>query len=86
MSFLKTTDSVTASQLINGIGAASANQFLPLTAPADRRHTRTTQTRQPDLSTPRIDASEVVGHPSNFDDYIARWTRLSDNENADTAI
>lgn len=44
VSFLQATDSVTASNLINGIGAAFANQFLPLTAPpAECRHIRTRQ-------------------------------------------
>ncbi|KAK5197454.1 hypothetical protein LTR99_007824 [Exophiala xenobiotica] len=85
-SFLQTTNSVTASQFINGIGAAFANQFRPLTAPpADYPDTRTRQTCQPHLITPRIDAPEVLGYPSDFDDYIARWTRLSDFEYANTA-
>jgi hypothetical protein len=85
-SFLQAPDSVTASQFINGIGAASANQFLPLTAPpADYPGARTRQTCQPHLTTPRIDAPEVLGYPSDFDDYIARWTRLSDFEYANTA-
>ncbi|KAK5223801.1 hypothetical protein LTR72_005187 [Exophiala xenobiotica] len=85
-SFLQRTNSVTASQFINGIGAAFANQFRPLTAPpADYPDTRTRQTCQPHLITPRIDAPEVLGYPSDFDDYIARWTRLSDFEYANTA-
>jgi hypothetical protein len=37
------------------------------------------------LNTSRMNASEVLGHASDFHDYIARWTRLSAIEYADTA-
>ncbi|KAK7895051.1 hypothetical protein LTR67_005790 [Exophiala xenobiotica] len=37
------------------------------------------------LNTSRMNASEVLGHDSDFHDYIARWTRLSAIEYADTA-